>query len=81
MTITLTHTSGRTIDLPWRPEGRKPYSGTAVSFLYNLPRGERANWSASIDGRAISMNKACGAAAEEMNAIRSGRRTPALPQF
>lgn len=82
MNLTLTHTGGESFTMPWRPEGRKPYTSTAAAFLYNLSRADRANWTVTTeDGRVVSINKACAAAAEEMNAIRNGRRIPALPQF
>lgn len=82
MNLTLTHSSGKSFTMPWRPEGRKPYSNTAASFLYNLSRADRADWTvATEDGKNVPIGKACAAAAEEMNAVRNGRRIPALPQF
>jgi len=71
--------SGTSQEMEWRG---KAYNGTACSFLYNLARGERADFTvATEDGRSIQMQRACAAAAEEMNAIRNGRRVPAVPQF
>jgi hypothetical protein len=82
MNVTFTHTSGAILTMPWRPEGRKPYTGTAASFLYNLPRADCADWTVTTeDGRAVPMSKARAAAAAEMNAIRNGQRIPALPQL
>lgn len=82
MKLTLTYSSGESFTMPWRPEGRKSYSNTACSFLYNLNRAARADWTVTTeDGRAVPMGKACAAATTEMNAIRNGQRIPALPQF
>jgi len=73
--------SGKSQEMAWRRDG-KAYNGTACSFLYNLARADRADFIvATEDGRNVPMQRACAAAAEEMNAIRNGRRIPAVPQF
>ena len=77
---TLTHTTGKTIELPWRTDG-KVYARTLCSFLYNLTRAERANWKLSKDGREINLAKAIAFAAKEMNAVRHGQRVPAEPEL
>jgi len=77
---TLTHSSGKTIELPWR-KGTKVYAGTLCSFLYNLTRAERADWKLSKDGREISLAKAIAFASKEMNAVRHGQRIPAEPEL
>lgn len=81
MNLILTHVSGRSFTMPWRPEGRESYTNTAASFLYNLNRTDRADWTVEVEGRIIPIGKACTAAAAEMNAIRNGQRIPPLPQF
>ena len=73
--------SGESKEMTWRGAG-KGYNGTACSFLYNLARADRADFIvATEDGRSVPMQRACAAAAEEMNAIRNGRRIPAVPEF
>lgn len=81
MNVKLVHKTGKEFTMPWRPEGRRPYTNTAASFLFNLARTERADWTVTVDGREVPIHKAYGAAAEEMNALHSGRRLPPLPKF
>jgi hypothetical protein len=81
MNVTITQkSSGKAMEMVWRPESGKAYSNTACSFLYNLPRAARADFKVEFEGRIVT-KAAHAAASEEMNAIRNGRAIPALPQF
>lgn len=78
----LTHATGQVIEMPWRHAKGRSYSGTLCSFLYNLNRATRADWTLTKeDGTSINLIKAINAAAKEMNAIRHGDRIPVEPTF